>query len=69
MGSLREPALASEIADINRRIDESGDLREGYRIVRERIAARRDRGERVPEDLVRLERVLFAECNAASQGR
>ncbi len=68
MASFTDRAT-SDVAEINERIEESDDPRECYRLVRERIAARRSRGEHVPEDLERLERVLFAECNAESQGR
>ena len=58
-----------EIAQINTYIDEIDDPREGYRIVREHIVEHQSRGEPVPEDLIRIERLLFAECNAESQGR
>ena len=69
MGSFSNMAAASDVAEINERLEASADPRECYRLVRERIAARKNRGELVPEDLVRLERSLFAECNAQSQGR
>ncbi|MBL8564253.1 MAG: hypothetical protein JNM89_00885 [Hyphomicrobiaceae bacterium] len=68
MTSYTEQAT-SEVAEINERLEETDDPREGYRMVLERIAERRARGERIPVDLERLERVLFAECNAESQGR
>lgn len=58
-----------EIAAINTLIDEIDDPREGYRVVREHIVEHQSRGEPVPVDLIRIERLLFAECNAESQGR
>lgn len=69
MGSYKSIPAASEVAEINERLEASEDPRECYRLVRERIAERKTRGEMIPEDLVRLERTLFAECNAQSQGR
>jgi hypothetical protein len=59
----------NEIAEINTVIEQIDDPREGYRIVREHIAEHQSRGEQVPADLIRMERLLFAECNAESQGR
>lgn len=58
-----------EIAEINTTIEEAEDPRASYRLVREKIRTHEQRGERVSEDLRRLERTLLAECNAASQGR
>jgi hypothetical protein len=59
----------AEIAELNTVIDAVDDPREGYRIVRQHIADHQSRGEAIPEDLLRMERILFAECNAESQGR
>lgn len=62
-------AVLEEIAEINSVIDELDDPRASYRIVREHIVMHESRGEQVPADLIRMERLLFAQCNAESQGR
>ena len=59
----------AEISEINSRIEESEDFRECYQLVCEKIKTRESRGESVPDDLRRLERVLVTECHAESQGR
>ncbi|MGD9670649.1 MAG: hypothetical protein AB7U75_16645 [Hyphomicrobiaceae bacterium] len=59
----------AEIAEINSRIEQTEDPRECYQLVREKIKTRELRGEAIPDDLRRLERVLLTECNAESQGR
>lgn len=61
--------LKAEIAEINSRIESSDDPRECYQLVREKIRLHEARGEKIPEDLRRLERTLMTECNAESQGR
>jgi len=61
--------VAREVAEINTRLDEVDDPRECYRLVRQRIAEHKSKGEIVPDDLALLEKSLLAECNAASQGR
>ena len=61
--------VKAEIAEINSRMDETGDPRDCYRLVREKIRSHEQRGEMIPDDLRRLERSLLAECNAESQGR
>lgn len=58
-----------EIAEINSKIEELEDPRACYRLVREKIRTHEQKGERIPEDLRRLERTLLNECNAESQGR
>lgn len=62
-------AAQNDVAEINARFEDGDDPRESYRLVQERIAACKTRGEEIPEELARLERVIFAECNAESQGR
>ena len=59
----------AEIAEINSHIEDNDDPRDCYQLVREKIRTHEQKGEMIPEDLRRLERTLFAECNAASQGR
>jgi hypothetical protein len=45
------------------------DPREGYAKVLAKIRKFRQAGQKVPEDLVLIERRLVHECMAASQGR
>ena len=61
--------MKAEIVEINSRIEEAEDPRECYQLVREKIRTHELRGEAIPDDLRRLERVLLTECNAESQGR
>lgn len=58
-----------EIAEINSRIDECDDPRDGFAIVQERIREYKDAGWPVPQDLQRIERNLITELMAQSQGR
>ncbi len=67
-GAMLE-SVKAEIAEINSRIEETEDPREGYQLVREKIRSHELRGEAIPDDLRRLERSLLTECNAESQGR
>ncbi|MCB1507136.1 MAG: hypothetical protein KDJ47_19400 [Hyphomicrobiaceae bacterium] len=59
----------AEIAEINSSIEELGDPRACYKLVRDKIKTHEMKGEIISDDLRRLERVLLNECNAASQGR
>lgn len=69
MALAHADVVAEEVAEINSRMEQVDDPRECYRLVKERMAEHRARGEAIPSDLVLLERALLAECNAASQGR
>jgi hypothetical protein len=61
--------MQSEIAELNHRMEELEDPRDCYALVKERINTYRSSGERVPDDLTRMERQLMTECMAQSQGR
>jgi hypothetical protein len=45
------------------------DPREGYAKVQAKIRKLRQAGQKVPDDLVLIEKHLMHECMAASQGR
>ena len=59
-----------EIADLVKQMEQSeDDPRRCYALVKQRITECRQAGRAVPEDLVRMERLLMRECMAQSQGR
>jgi len=58
-----------EVAELNGRLDELDDPRQGYALVKDYIERHQNAGDEIPEDLVRLEKCLLTECLAASQGR
>lgn len=58
-----------EIADLNEKLEDIDDPREGYLLVHEHICQRQADGHPVPEDLILLERQLMQDCLAESQGR
>lgn len=61
--------MQSEIAQLSGQLDQIEDPREGYALVQERIRNYRSMGDRVPDALNLMERTLFRECLAQSQGR
>lgn len=61
--------MQSEIADLNSKFESIEDPRRCYAMVQERIRQYRSKGTNVPEELARMERQLFVECLAESQGR
>ncbi|MGQ0671804.1 MAG: hypothetical protein ACT4N2_02825 [Hyphomicrobium sp.] len=61
--------MQSEIAEINRRIEQIDDPRQCWALVKERIGRLRQSGYSVPDELARIERQLMADCLAESQGR
>lgn len=61
--------MQSEIAELNEHLDRHEDLRLSYVLVQRRIREYRARGSDVPTALLVLERHLFQECLAESQGR
>lgn len=61
--------MQSEIAELSLRMEEIDDPRRSYAMVQERIRQFRQRGQDIPEELVRMERRLAAECLMESQGR
>jgi len=61
--------MQSEIADLNRQIEDIEDPRQAYAMVRERISQIRQRGVAVPTELASLERSLAVDCLSESQGR
>ena len=58
-----------DVARILSEIDQLEDSRQGFAVVQERIANLEAAGKSVPENLVRVHKVLQAECMAQSQGR
>ncbi|MFN0219903.1 MAG: hypothetical protein ACKVP4_13940 [Hyphomicrobium sp.] len=67
---MTEQMGGGEIAELVQQMEQSeDDPRRCYALVRDRIAAFRQSGAHVPDDLVRLERALMTECMAQSQGR
>ncbi|MGL4397843.1 MAG: hypothetical protein ACRCS9_14980 [Hyphomicrobium sp.] len=59
-----------DIAELVQQMEQSeDDPRRCYALVQERIRQYRESGDRVPDDLARMERVYMTECLAASQGR
>ncbi|MGE3066823.1 MAG: hypothetical protein AB7K67_14640 [Hyphomicrobiaceae bacterium] len=50
-------------------IKDTSDPRDAYVQVRKRISAYRAEGRDIPDALKRMERTLFVECCAQSQGR
>ena len=50
-------------------MEEIDDPRRSYAMVQERIRQYRQRGHDIPEELVRMERRLAADCLIESQGR
>jgi hypothetical protein len=68
-GHEQSQQMQAEIAELNGRIAEIEDPREGFAMVRARIEQYRSAGQDVPSDLSRMERHLFTECMIASQGR
>ena len=67
---MTEQMGSGEIADLVQQMEQSeDDPRRCYALVQQRIRAFRQSGHAIPDDLVRMERTLMAECMAASQGR
>jgi hypothetical protein len=61
--------MHSEIAELSLRMEEIDDPRRCYALIQERIRQYRQRGYDIPEELVRMERRLAADCLIESQGR
>ncbi len=61
--------MQSEIAELSLRMEEIDDPRRSYALIQERIRQYRQRGHDIPEELVRMERRLAADCLIESQGR
>jgi hypothetical protein len=61
--------MQAEIASLNVQLDESGDTRECWMLLQQKIDQMKAAGWAIPEDLRLLERQLMAECLAESQGR
>ena len=61
--------MQSEIAELSLRMEEIDDPRRSYALIQERIRQYRQRGYDIPEELVRMERRLAADCLIESQGR
>jgi hypothetical protein len=61
--------MQAEIAALNTELDQMDDPREGYAKVQAKIRKLRQAGQKVPDDLVLIEKRLMHECMAASQGR
>lgn len=61
--------MQSEIAQLNGQLEQMDDPRECYALVQERIRSYRTSGDCVPDALNQIERRLFRECLAESQGR
>jgi hypothetical protein len=61
--------MQGEIAALNNELDQTDDPREGYAKVQAKIRKFRQAGQKVPDDLVLIERRLMHECMLASQGR
>lgn len=61
--------MQSEIAELNQKVAQIEDPRRSYALVQERIQRLRKSGNRIPEELSRLERSLMADCLSESQGR
>ena len=61
--------MQSEIAELSLRMEEIDDPRRSYALIQERIRQYRQRGYDIPEELVRIERRLAADCLIESQGR
>jgi hypothetical protein len=61
--------MQSEIAELSLRMEEIDDPRRCYALIQERIRQYRQRGYDIPEELVRIERRLAADCLIESQGR
>jgi hypothetical protein len=61
--------MQSEIAELSLRMEEIDDPRRCYALIQERIRQYRQRGYDIPEELVRMERRLAADCLIESQGR
>lgn len=58
-----------EIRKLMSTIDDQEDPRQSFALVQEKIASLRRRGQKVPDELRRIERVLVTELCAESQGR
>lgn len=61
--------LNSEMRKLARVIENADDPRHAISQVRESIEAIKAQGQKVPAEMVRLEKRLVDECIAASQGR
>jgi len=61
--------MQGEIALLNSELERTDDPRECYAKVQAKIRGYRQSGAKVPDDLVLIEKLLVAECLAASQGR
>lgn len=61
--------MQSEIAELNTTIEQIDDPRRCYAMIQERIRKHKSVDGSVPEDLARLERLLYVECLSESQGR
>ena len=61
--------MQSEIAELSLRMEEIDDPRRCYALIQERIRQYRQRGYDIPEEFVRIERRLAADCLIESQGR
>lgn len=60
--------MQGEIASLNAQIDQEDDPRTGFALVKRRIAELRTAGEKVPEELIRMENNLQRECISQSRG-
>lgn len=58
-----------DIAEVIGRLEDLEDPRVGYAMIHERVVECQKAGVDVPEELMRLERSLLADCCAESQGR
>ncbi len=61
--------MQGEIALLNLELEQTDDPREAYAKVQAKIRGYRQAGNKVPDDLVLIEKRVVAECLAASQGR
>jgi hypothetical protein len=57
--------MQAEIAALNTELDQMDDPREGYAKVQAKIRKLRQAGQKVPDDLVLIEKRLMHECMAA----
>lgn len=59
----------AEVNDVIAEINKQESPRDGYRLVTARLRLLAERGETVPDELVREQQRLLVECQAESQGR
>jgi len=60
--------MREEIAQLNSQIEQTEDPRSGMALVQARIKQLKSAGREIPDDLIRMERNLKADCICQSRG-